>query len=115
MRFVEPCSNMNAPRSRPPKGRTDPLPPRRYRDHGSERARALQCCYGITNAAICDCYRDYFYEMGRVVVPSTTTVSKSVCMVEVVIGLLGNFSEGSYHGCFSTTPSWTARASNFPI
>src|SRR5260370_28662715 len=62
-----------------------------------------------------DCHRDHFYEMGRVIVPSTTTVSKSICMMVVVIGLLGNFSEGSYHGCFSTTPSWSARASNLPI
>src|SRR4051812_28992980 len=35
---------------------------------------------------------------------STTTVSKSILVPEGTMGGLCNLSEGSYHGCFSTTP-----------
>ena len=47
--------------------------------------------------------------------PSTTTVSK--CRVEARrnVGWAGKCSEGSYHGCFSTTPSWTDWARSSPI
>jgi hypothetical protein len=37
-------------------------------------------------------------------VASTTTVSKSILVPEGAMGGLCNLSEGSYHGCFSTTP-----------
>ena len=47
--------------------------------------------------------------------PSTTILSKSMSIFPSTIGSRGNISEGGYHGCFSTTPFWTAFATNFPI
>src|SRR5262249_18947734 len=46
---------------------------------------------------------------------STTTLSKSMSIFPSTIGLRDSISEGAYHGCFSTTPFWTACATNFPI
>src|SRR5580704_16437231 len=51
----------------------------------------------------------------RPVDSSTIRLSKPVLTPMEIIGSWGNVSEGSYHGCFSTTPSRTDCASSFPI
>ncbi len=51
----------------------------------------------------------------RPVDSSTIRVSKPPLRSMEIIGSRGNVLDGSYHGCFSTTPSRTDCASNFPI